>query len=117
MLSVQHLILQEVESATAENVAYRWFCFLTIDDPVFDHSTNSHFTEWIGRESFGDIFHRLNEELLRLGILSPDIALPLHPWRKLQAQGKTPGWIIPVVTTPEPWSRGDGRTIPRLTLL
>ena len=52
-----------MSSATAENVAYRWFCFLTIDDPVFDQSTNSHFTEWTGREGFGDIFHRLNGEL------------------------------------------------------
>ena len=26
-------------SAISENLAYRRFCFLTIDDPVFDHST------------------------------------------------------------------------------
>ena len=30
-------------SAISENIAYRWFCFLTIDDPVFDHSSISHF--------------------------------------------------------------------------
>ena len=28
---------------------------------------------------------------------------------------KRQGWIIPVVTTPAPCSRGDGRTFPRLT--
>jgi len=25
--------------AISENIAFRWFCFLTIDDEVFDHST------------------------------------------------------------------------------
>ena len=30
-------------SAISENIAYRWFCFLTIDDSVFDHSSISHF--------------------------------------------------------------------------
>ena len=52
---------------------YRWFCFLTIDDPVFDHSTISYFIERIGREGFSAIFHGLNEELLRLGLLSPEM--------------------------------------------
>ena len=26
-------------SAISENIAFRWFCFLSIDDRVFDHST------------------------------------------------------------------------------
>ena len=26
-------------SAISENLAFRWFCFLTSDDPVFDHSS------------------------------------------------------------------------------
>ena len=52
---------------------FRWFCFLTIDDPVFDHSTISHFIERIGREGFAGIFHGLNQELLRLGLLSPEM--------------------------------------------
>ena len=28
-------------SAISENLAYRWFCFLTIGDPVFDHSSTA----------------------------------------------------------------------------
>lgn len=60
-------------SAISENLAYRWFCFLTIDDPVFDHSTISHFIERVGREGFAAIFRGLNEELLRLGLLSPEM--------------------------------------------
>ena len=56
-----------------ENIAFRWFCFLTIDDPVFDHSTISYFIERTGREGFGEIFHGLNRELLRLGLLSPQL--------------------------------------------
>lgn len=64
---------RRLSAAIAENIAYRWFCFLTIDDPVFDHSTISYFIERIGREGFSAIFQGLNEELLRLGLLSPEM--------------------------------------------
>ena len=65
-------------SAISENIAYRWFCFLTIDDPViddpvFDHSSISHFIDWIGRDGFGAVFDGLNDELLRMGLLSPEM--------------------------------------------
>ena len=35
--------------AISENIVYRWFRYLTIDDPVFDHSTISYF---IDRQGF-----------------------------------------------------------------
>ena len=57
--------------AISENIAFRWFCFLTIDDEVFDHSTISYFIERIGREGFKALFQGFNRELLRLGMLSP----------------------------------------------
>lgn len=57
-------------AAISENLAFRWFCFLSIDDNVFDHSTISYFIERVGNEGFGEIFQRFNEELLRLGLLS-----------------------------------------------
>ncbi len=60
-------------SAISENIAYRWFCFLTIDDPVFDHSSISRFTDRIGRDGFAAIFDGLNDELLRMGWLSPEM--------------------------------------------
>ena len=60
-------------SAISENIAFRWFCFMTIDDEVFNHSTISHFIERIGREGFAEFFHGLNDELLRLGLLSPEM--------------------------------------------
>ncbi len=60
-------------SAISESIAYRWFCFLTIDDPVFDHSTITHFINRIGREGFSEVFDRLNQELLRMGLLSPEL--------------------------------------------
>ncbi len=60
-------------SAISENIAYRWFCFLTIDDPVFDHSSISRFIDRIGRDGFSAIFDGLNDELLRLGMLSPEM--------------------------------------------
>ena len=60
-------------SAISENIAFRWFCFLTIDNPVFDHSTISYFIERVGREGFGEKFHGLNHELLRLGLLSTQL--------------------------------------------
>ena len=60
-------------SAISENIAYRWFCFFTIDDPVFDHSTITHFINRIGREGFPEVFEGLNQELLRVGLLSPEL--------------------------------------------
>ncbi len=60
-------------SVISENLAYRWFCFLTIDDPVFDHFSISHFIDRIGRDGFAAIFGGLNDELLRLGMLSPEM--------------------------------------------
>ena len=57
--------------AISENIAFRWFCFLTIDDEVFDHSTITYFIERIGREGFKVLFHGFNQELLRLRLLSP----------------------------------------------
>ncbi len=60
-------------SAISENIAYRWFCFFTIDDPVFDHSTITHFINRIGREGFPEVFEGLNQELLRMGLLSPEL--------------------------------------------
>ena len=63
-------------SAISENIAYGWFCFLTIDDPVFDHSSISHF---IGRDGFAAIFDGLNDELLRLGMLSPEMHVDASP--------------------------------------
>ena len=59
--------------AISENLAYRWFCFLTIEDPVFDHSSISHFIDRIGRDGFGETFEGLNDELLRMGLLSPEM--------------------------------------------
>ena len=59
--------------AISENIAYRWFCFLTIDDPVFDHSTISHFINRIGREGFREVFDGLNAEVLRMGLLSREV--------------------------------------------
>ncbi len=41
--------------AISENLAYRWFWFLTIDDPAFDHSSISHFIYRIGREGFAGL--------------------------------------------------------------
>lgn len=57
--------------AISENIAFRWFCFLTIDDEVFDHSTITYFIERIGSEGFKTLFASFNQELLRLGLLSP----------------------------------------------
>ena len=64
---------RRLRSAISENICYRWFCFLTIDDPAFDHSSISHFIDWIGRDGFGAVFGGLNDELLRMGLLSQDM--------------------------------------------
>ena len=44
---------RRLRSAISENISYRWFCFLTIDDPVFDHSGITNFINRVGREGFG----------------------------------------------------------------
>jgi transposase len=53
-----------------ENLAWRWFCHLALEDEVFDHSTITVFIERIGPESFQSLLARLNQELLRIGLLS-----------------------------------------------
>ena len=40
---------------------------------MFDHSSISHFIDRIGRDGFGEIFDGLNDELLRMGLLSPEM--------------------------------------------
>ena len=60
-------------AAISENLAFHWFCFLTIDDEVFNHSTISYLIKRVGNEGFGQIFQRFNEELLRLGLLSRQV--------------------------------------------
>ena len=82
-------------SANSENIAFRWFCFLTIDDKVFDHSTISYFIKRVGNEGFGEIFQLFNEELLRLGLLSRKVYADSSlvranvSWHDLSPSGKT----------------------------
>ena len=40
---------------------------------MFDHSTITHFINRIGRQGFSQVFAGLNEELLRMGLLSPEL--------------------------------------------
>jgi transposase len=54
-----------------ENLAWRWFCYLALEDAVFDHSTITVFIERLGPETFQDLIKLLNEEFLRLNLLSP----------------------------------------------
>lgn len=61
--------------AVSENIAFRWFCVMGIDEKVFNHSTISVFIERIGRDGFAEIFKRCNRQLLRMGLLSKADAL------------------------------------------
>ena len=56
-------------SAISGNIAFRWICFLTIDDPVFDYSSVSHLIDRVGSEGVAAAIDGLNNELLRLGML------------------------------------------------
>ena len=40
---------------------------------MFDHSTITHFINRIGREGFSEVFDGLNQELLRMGLLSLEL--------------------------------------------
>ena len=66
---------RELCARIAENLAWRWFCFLTLDDPVFDHSTLSVFLDRVGAEGMQTVFDRLNEALLAAGLLSRRVYL------------------------------------------
>ena len=57
-------------AAISEDLAFRSFCFLTICDEVFNHSTIRYFIERVDNEGSRQIFQQFNEELLRLGLLS-----------------------------------------------
>ena len=64
---------QRLCSAISENLPYRWFGFLTIYHPVFNHSAVSHFLNRIGWQVFPEVFDSLHSELLRIGLPSPDL--------------------------------------------
>ena len=53
-----------------ENLAWRYFCHLALEDEVFDHSTITVFIERIGQDDFQELLERLNEELMRLRLIS-----------------------------------------------
>lgn len=55
----------------SENLAWRWFCHLTLDDPVFDHSTLSVFLSRAGAEVLSEVLERLNQDLCAARLLSP----------------------------------------------
>ena len=40
---------------------------------MFDHSTITHFINRIGGDGFSEVFDGLNQELLRMGLLSPEL--------------------------------------------
>lgn len=57
-------------AAICENLAFRWFLFLGLEDEVFDHSTVSVFLDRVGPEGFRQVLQALNRELARAGILT-----------------------------------------------
>jgi transposase len=61
---------RQVCERIGEHLAWRWFCHLTLEDAVGDHSTLSVFRERLGSERFQELLARLNEELARRALLS-----------------------------------------------
>lgn len=61
---------RELCQRISENLAWRWFCHLTLDDPVFDHSTLSVFLDRVGPDDLQRVFDRLNAALAEAGLLS-----------------------------------------------
>lgn len=53
-----------------ENLAWRWFCHLSLEDPVPDHSTLSVFLDRVGPEAFQAVLAQLNQALLAAGLFS-----------------------------------------------
>ena len=57
------------------NLAYRYFCHLPLDEPVFDHSTITRFLDRVGREAFERLCQELTALLARQGFLTEDTYL------------------------------------------
>jgi transposase len=56
-----------------ENLAYRWFLYMTLGDEVFDHSTISYFISRIGEETFRVILRQFNQRLYELGLVTDQV--------------------------------------------
>jgi transposase len=56
-----------------ENLAYRWFLFLGLEDEVFDHSTISYFISRAGEDTFRSILRHFNQRLYELGLVSSQV--------------------------------------------
>jgi transposase len=56
-----------------ENLAYRWFLYMTLGDEVFDHSTISYFISRIGEETFRAILRQFNQRLYELGLVTDQV--------------------------------------------
>src|SRR5206468_6143827 len=59
----------------SENLAWRWFCHLTLDDPVPDHSTLSVFLDRVGAAGLQTVLETLNAGLAKAGLLSHHLYL------------------------------------------
>ena len=56
-----------------ENLAYRWFLFMRLEDEVFDHSTISYFISRIGEDTFRAILKHFNQRLYQLGLVNDQV--------------------------------------------
>ena len=56
-----------------ENLSYRWFLFLGLEDEVFDHSTISYFISRIGEDTFRSILRHFNQRLYELGLVGSQV--------------------------------------------
>ena len=57
----------------SENLAWRYFCHLTLDDPVFDHSTLSVFLDRIGPGGVQQLVDTLNASFADAGLVSSQL--------------------------------------------
>ena len=60
-------------TAIQENLAFRWFLYLGLEDEVFDASTITVFLQRVGAKGFRALLCGLNHELARAGILSEQV--------------------------------------------
>lgn len=58
-----------------ENLAWRWFCHFTLDDPVFDHSTLTVFLDRVDVTLLTQVLDRLNDELAAASLFSSHVYL------------------------------------------
>ena len=91
-----------LRSALSENIANRWFCFLNIDDPVFDHSSISYFIDELGFVSLStagaELLFEVFSQRYERGSVLVTTNLPFGEWSEVFGSEPVTGALVDRLT-------------------